>query len=211
MVEQQEHVLSAKDIIVDLCQMHYGMQEKNPLDFINFYSKHNPNSKLAAIDSTLGVRLNGTPSRMFSPWTWGYLATNAGRLRRGFTACFHSGCPVCRHRVPFLWRLTIGYRYFGVIQAGYREVLRTMSVLDEADPSRVSSPATEAPSTPRTHSRNRSFGTPRTTRSNNNFTTVPFDHVPLSPSHPQNRSKSKRDRDTSLERQAGPAKKKRGG
>jgi len=52
--EQQKHVL-AKDIIVDLCPMHYGMQEKNPLDFINFYSKHNPNSELPAADSKLDI------------------------------------------------------------------------------------------------------------------------------------------------------------
>jgi deoxynucleoside triphosphate triphosphohydrolase SAMHD1 len=49
-----EHVL-AKDIIVDLCSMHYGMQEKNPLDFINFYSKHNPDSELPAAESKLDV------------------------------------------------------------------------------------------------------------------------------------------------------------
>ncbi|TFK53350.1 HD-domain/PDEase-like protein [Heliocybe sulcata] len=34
--------LSAKDVIVDVCPMHYGMKDKNPLDFIRFYSKSNP-------------------------------------------------------------------------------------------------------------------------------------------------------------------------
>lgn len=41
----------AGDVIVDLSPMHYGMQEKNPLDFIKFYSKHNPNSELPAVES----------------------------------------------------------------------------------------------------------------------------------------------------------------
>ncbi|THH32180.1 hypothetical protein EUX98_g2013 [Antrodiella citrinella] len=35
--------LSAKDIIVDLSPMHYGMKDKNPLDFVKFYSKRSPN------------------------------------------------------------------------------------------------------------------------------------------------------------------------
>ena len=35
--------LSPKHVIVDLSPMHYGMKEKNPLDSIKFYSKHNPN------------------------------------------------------------------------------------------------------------------------------------------------------------------------
>ncbi|KZT23172.1 HD-domain/PDEase-like protein [Neolentinus lepideus HHB14362 ss-1] len=33
--------LSAKHVIVDLCPMHYGMKDRNPLDFIKFYSKRN--------------------------------------------------------------------------------------------------------------------------------------------------------------------------
>jgi hypothetical protein len=38
--------LSANHVIVTLTPMHYGMKEKNPLDFVKFYSKHKPNSKL---------------------------------------------------------------------------------------------------------------------------------------------------------------------
>lgn len=36
--------LEAKDVIVDFSSMHYGMKDKNPLDFVKFYSKRNPNS-----------------------------------------------------------------------------------------------------------------------------------------------------------------------
>jgi hypothetical protein len=52
--DRQESVLSAENIIVDLSPMHYGMQEKNPFDFIKFYSKHRPNGELHAINSKLG-------------------------------------------------------------------------------------------------------------------------------------------------------------
>jgi deoxynucleoside triphosphate triphosphohydrolase SAMHD1 len=35
--------LKPEHIIVDFSHMHHGMKDKNPLDFIKFYSKHNPN------------------------------------------------------------------------------------------------------------------------------------------------------------------------
>lgn len=38
-------VVSADDVIVDMSTMHYGMGARNPLNYIKFYSKHNPNSK----------------------------------------------------------------------------------------------------------------------------------------------------------------------
>jgi len=34
--------LDAKDVIVDLSPMHYGMKDKNPLDFVKFYHKRTP-------------------------------------------------------------------------------------------------------------------------------------------------------------------------
>lgn len=36
--------LTVDDVIVDFSLMHYGMKEKNPLDFVKFYSKQKPNS-----------------------------------------------------------------------------------------------------------------------------------------------------------------------
>jgi len=150
---------------------------------------------------------------MLSSWTRRYLAANASRIRRAFTACLHPGCTVCRHLVLLscLW-LSTRYRYFGVIQAGYREVLQTMSISDEVDLTTVTRAATEAPSTPRSHTRNRSFGTAplpgSTTRLNNSFMTVPPNHAPTSPSHGV--LKNKRNRDISTERSVDSLKKKRG-
>jgi hypothetical protein len=37
--------LTADCVIVDHSPMHYGMKDKNPLDFIKFYSKRNFNSE----------------------------------------------------------------------------------------------------------------------------------------------------------------------
>jgi hypothetical protein len=37
--------LEAEHVIVNRCDMHHGMKEQNPLDFVKFYSKHRPNSK----------------------------------------------------------------------------------------------------------------------------------------------------------------------
>jgi hypothetical protein len=34
--------LTKDDVIVDFSLMHYGMKEKNPLDFVKFYSKRSP-------------------------------------------------------------------------------------------------------------------------------------------------------------------------
>jgi deoxynucleoside triphosphate triphosphohydrolase SAMHD1 len=35
--------LTPNDVVVDFAIMHYGMKDKNPLDFIEFYSKRHPN------------------------------------------------------------------------------------------------------------------------------------------------------------------------
>ena len=37
--------LRASDIIVDFSRMHYGMQDKNPLDSIEWYASHSPNGE----------------------------------------------------------------------------------------------------------------------------------------------------------------------
>ncbi len=37
--------LDPKHVIVDFSPMHYGMGDKNPLDSVRFYSKHNPHGK----------------------------------------------------------------------------------------------------------------------------------------------------------------------
>ena len=40
--------LSENDVIVDVADMHYGMKDKNPMDSVKFYSKHNPNRECLA-------------------------------------------------------------------------------------------------------------------------------------------------------------------
>ena len=36
------NALAPKHIIIDLTERHHGMKNENPLDYIRFYSKHNP-------------------------------------------------------------------------------------------------------------------------------------------------------------------------
>ena len=40
--------LQESDIEVNFSPMHFGMKEKNPLDFVRFYSKHDPNRRLSS-------------------------------------------------------------------------------------------------------------------------------------------------------------------
>jgi hypothetical protein len=40
--------LQESDIVVSFSLMHFGMKEKNPLDFVRFYSKHDPNRRLSS-------------------------------------------------------------------------------------------------------------------------------------------------------------------
>ncbi len=37
--------LRAEHVIIDLTERHHGMKNENPLDYMKFYSKHNPNRK----------------------------------------------------------------------------------------------------------------------------------------------------------------------
>lgn len=41
--DDDESTLNTQDVVVDFSLMHYGMKEKNPLDFVKFYSKSNQN------------------------------------------------------------------------------------------------------------------------------------------------------------------------
>ena len=38
--------LQESDIVVSFALMHFGMKEKNPLDSVRFYSKHDPTRRL---------------------------------------------------------------------------------------------------------------------------------------------------------------------
>ena len=40
--------LQESDIVVSFSLMHFGMKEKNPLDFVRFYSKHDLNRRFSS-------------------------------------------------------------------------------------------------------------------------------------------------------------------
>jgi len=162
--------LEAKHVIVDFSPMHYGMEERNPLDFIRFYSKQKPDQCAQAGPGDLSILM---------PAVFGEV------LLRVYTR---------------------DVRYFGIIQAGYREVLKALP--DRVSPSlpEPSAPVVERtpspPSTPRGHSRNTSFTFPAPNVtpvskafSNNTFTTVAPNFVPRSPTQEHRKPRSKRERD----------------
>lgn len=47
--------LGAESVIIDLTERHHGMKNENPLDFIRFYSKHNPDRTCFAAGSRCAV------------------------------------------------------------------------------------------------------------------------------------------------------------
>ncbi|KIM40306.1 hypothetical protein M413DRAFT_446483 [Hebeloma cylindrosporum] len=167
--------LEEDDVRVDFPVMHYGMKEKNPLDFVRFYSKRTPNESSKA---ERGVYSNLMPQ---------YFAEHVLRIYTKKTD------------------------HFGLVQAGYRAVLASLQKkypdLDVGMPVFTSDqlaptpPATEAPTTPKAHSRTTSYtalggGSGTTPFSNNSFTTVPQTFVPGSPSRTTKRAKGiKRTRD----------------
>ncbi|KAF8954102.1 hypothetical protein BDZ97DRAFT_1928819 [Flammula alnicola] len=176
--------LEVSDVIVDFSTMHYGMKEKNPLDFVRFYSKGNQ-----IVNSSRAER--GDYSNLMPQ----YFAED---LIRVYT------------KKP---------EFFGLVQAGYRSILASMQDrtqhddLDNLvvpsinlDPMAPTPPATEAPSTPRLHSRNASFsftaggggnGSAATPFSNNSFTTVSPSFAPASPTRAGRGRSNKRRRDDS--------------
>ncbi|KAF7300972.1 Glycoside hydrolase family 3 protein [Mycena indigotica] len=126
--------LTPETVIVDQTTMHYGMKEKNPLDFVKFYSKHNPDQ--------CALAQRGDYSTLLPQY-------------------------FAEIKLSVITKLP---QYFGVVQAGYRAVLK--SIQDEI----------MRPTTPtRTgHSRVSSFGS----LDGNSLTRVPLNFSLATPGKP---------------------------
>ncbi|KDQ65179.1 hypothetical protein JAAARDRAFT_168116 [Jaapia argillacea MUCL 33604] len=172
--------LEPKHVIVDLAPMHYGMQDKNPLDFVKFYSKHNPDKCATPGPGDVSLLM---PAKF------------AEVLLRIYTK---------------------EDRFFGIVQAGYRAILKNRQ--DDLSPGEssydygVDNPPvgalTPTPTLPPTSPRNLSIsGSSSKTTPFNVFMTVPRG-FPKSPSQGMKmRSQAKREREDDPE--AGRAKKRR--
>lgn len=65
-IDNEENVITPEDIrdltpdkvIVTFSKMHYGMKDKNPLDFVKFYPKTRPNGMLYCIQGFLDIIFN---------------------------------------------------------------------------------------------------------------------------------------------------------
>ncbi|KAI8984880.1 HD-domain/PDEase-like protein [Trametes punicea] len=86
--EEDANALGPEHVIIDLTARHHGMQDLNPLDYVKFYSKHNPNK---------GVKANPDDVSVTLPSAFGEI------MLRVYTR---------------------EARFFGLVQLGYREVLR---------------------------------------------------------------------------------------
>jgi hypothetical protein len=79
-------------VIVDHSEMHYGMKEKNPLEFVKFYSKRNPDSEISPT-SAITFHLTRLPAwayRLCFCWHGRYLAFDASCFWGDFAASVHS-------------------------------------------------------------------------------------------------------------------------
>ncbi|KAF8812642.1 HD-domain/PDEase-like protein [Phlegmacium glaucopus] len=163
--------LQESDVIVSFVLMHFGMKEKNPLDFIRFYSKQ---------DYTRSYKAQrGDYSGMTPQWF-------GEDLLRVYTK-----------KPQFFGLVQAGYRAVLATMPNEFDLTRpeTSAIPDPMAPTPPST-ETEAPSTPKAdgHSRNSSFtfssaplSATTTPFSNNSFTTVPPSFAPSSP--PRNSKK----------------------
>ncbi|KAI0368467.1 HD-domain/PDEase-like protein [Pilatotrama ljubarskyi] len=97
--EEDANALGPEHVIIEVTARHHGMGNLNPLGFVKFYSKHNPNKGVEANPDDVSVTL---------PSSFGEI------MLRVYT------------REP---------RFFGLVQLGYREVLRDFEI-PPAPPSR---------------------------------------------------------------------------
>ncbi|RPD54394.1 HD-domain/PDEase-like protein [Lentinus tigrinus ALCF2SS1-7] len=84
-------------VIIDLTERHHGMKNDNPLNYMKFYSKHNPNRGVHANEDDISVTL---------PRSFGEL------MLRVYTR---------------------EARFFGLVQLGYREVLKQFNEMQERE------------------------------------------------------------------------------
>ncbi|KAK7053755.1 glycoside hydrolase family 3 protein [Favolaschia claudopus] len=125
--------LTDDSVIVAHSEMHYGMKEHNPLNFVKFYSKRNPNVCAPAEEFDYS---------MLMP------------------------------KIFIEVKMTIFTKhpqYFGLVQAGYRAVLNSMS-----EPAIEVEPPSTPPRQPR--------GLSRGSVNESSFGQVPIDYVPTTPS-----------------------------
>jgi len=117
--------LTPDKVFVTFSTMHYGMKDKNPLDFVKFYPKNRPNLSLNVKRGDLSLLM---------PQVFGEV------LLRVYTKDF---------------------RFYGIVQAGYRKLIERIRHMTEPTCIDVQGPESdgvpERPSTPRTFSRVSSF------------------------------------------------------
>jgi len=166
---QTGKLCSATDVIVDLSFMHYGMQEKNPMHSIKFYSKNNPNQ--------CSIPESGDISLLMP-------AVFAEFLLRVYTKDVqYFGLIQAAYR-KVLQTMPVPHERDGEATEGPstpRAHSRNLSFGSISLPDTVTREPSPKPG--------------MTPFSDNKYTTVPVNHVPSSPTQKRGVSKSKRERE----------------
>ncbi|KAG6872253.1 hypothetical protein C0995_011512 [Termitomyces sp. Mi166 len=178
--------LSVKHVICDFSLMHYGMKEKNPLDFVKFYSKRHFNESSHA---ERGVYSN------LMPQFFAELLVRIYTRDIDYFGVIQAGYRRCLQKLPS--QINDPTPDELVLKPMFPVATSSDGSLEELAPT-PNPPVQEVlgPTTPRTFSRVSSFSRPSlggsadpTPFCNNNFTTVEMSFAPPSPSHKAKRRK----------------------
>ncbi|KAG6908133.1 hypothetical protein DXG01_005961 [Tephrocybe rancida] len=190
-VRRTVSTLTPEDVICDFSLMHYGMKEKNPLDFVKFYSKRHPDeSRLAERGDYSNLMPNFHAELLVRIYT--KTAEYFGVVQAGYRKCLAELPAQINDPKPD----ELVLQPLFPVAAGFTSRLPSLALSEEGSMEQTPPlPDTPVPTTPRTFSRVSSFSMgggsmdPTLPFSNNSFTTVDPGFVPKSPSRGQKRQR----------------------
>jgi hypothetical protein len=169
-IDNEENIITPEDIrdltpdkvVVTFSTMHYGMKDKNPLEFVKFYPKTRPNGMLYCIQSFLNNISNKYLLECFRAQRGDLSLLMPNKFGEVLLRVYTKDVRYVLHFIGCLEVLFSGHsRFFGIVQAGYRSLVERMSALSEPTSIDVqgseSDGIIERPRTPRTASRVSSF------------------------------------------------------
>jgi hypothetical protein len=142
--------------------MHYGMKNKNPLDFVKFYPKTRPNGMLYCIQSFLNTISDQYLLECFHAQRGDLSLLMPNQFGEVLLRVYTKDVRFVLHLIAcpaVLFRRHS--RFFGIVQAGYRSLMQRMTA--QSEPTNIDVQGSESdgiierPRTPRTASRVSSF------------------------------------------------------
>jgi len=140
--------------------MHYGMKNKNPLDFVKFYPKTRPNGMLHCTQCFLNTISNQYLLECFRAQRGDLSLLMPNQFGEVLLRVYTKDVRFVLHPSSLDVLFSRHSRFFGIVQAGYRSLMQRMTA--QSDPSidvqgSESDGIIERPRTPRTASRVSSF------------------------------------------------------